>query len=107
MEEVSEATGNLILNCEKNAEKKIKLRRRAIFISIITIFSVTALILVLSMHHEETNKYDTEFEVFDCQESDIECLQLICPAGWQWNNQSAECNIIKGDRFLDNVINHD
>ena len=87
-----------ILNEERKvAEQTIRMRRRAVIFSIATIFSVTAIILVISVMHEEMNKHNVGYQELVCQESDLECFKLICPQGWEWDSESEECAIIPGE----------
>ena len=66
----------------KQAEHSIKVRRRAVILSIVTIFSVTTIILVMSVVHVERNKNNVGFQELVCQEKDLECFKLMCPQGW-------------------------
>ena len=97
--DIPEDRFGLLNNGEEDAVKqKIKLRRRAIYFSIITIFSVTAFILVLSVLHEEMNKQNVGYEDLVCQKSDLECFKLICPQGWKWSIEKDECSITEGKK---------
>ena len=99
--ENSEAGDDLIVNEERKvAEHKIKMRRRAVILSIATIFSVTAIILVISVVHEEMNKHHIGYEELVCQETDLECFKLMCPQGWGWVKEREECHILEGRRSL-------
>ena len=28
-----------------------------------------------------------------CEESDLECMESLCPDGWQWSDRHKECNL--------------
>ena len=81
----------------KNAEHDIKIRRRAIIISIITIFSMTTIIMVMSVVHVELNKSNAGYEELICQETDTECFKLLCPQGWHWVQEKEECAVLDGE----------
>ena len=80
----------------KNAEHNIKVRRRAVICAIATIFSVTTIIMVMSVLHVEMNKFNG-YEELICQETDKECLELLCPQGWEWIKEKGECEILEGE----------
>ena len=77
-------------------EKKIIFRKRAVILSLVTIFSVTAIMLVTSVVIEERTSH-TVYQEIVCQETDIQCIQLLCPQGWQWDNNKGECKIMEGE----------
>merc|ERR1712098_405770 len=77
-------------------EQKLKMRRRAVIFSIVTIFSVTAMILLISVLHEELNLHNVGYEDIICQEGDTECFKLNCPQGWDWDKEKEECSIREG-----------
>ena len=88
----------------KQAERNIEVKRRAVILSIATIFSVTAIILVMSVVHVEMNKNHVGYQELVCQETDVECFKLMCPQGWGWVKEREECHILEGERSLLNVI---
>ena len=97
MESSEAGIDNNLNNDRKVAEQTIRMRRRAVIFSIATIFCVTAIILVISVMHEEMNKHNVGYQELVCQESDLECFKLICPQGWEWDSENEECAIIQGE----------
>ena len=88
-----ECRGNLDRN---GFEKKILWRRRAILLTIITIFSITCIMLIISVIHEETNRSDVGYTELVCQDSDRECLEKLYPQGFSWNKELEYCTISQG-----------
>ena len=41
-------------------------------------------------------KVNIDINVSYCQEKDLDCLELLCPIGWQWNSQMEECSLKRG-----------
>ena len=78
------------------AEHNIRVRRRVVIISIGTIFTVTSIIMVMSMVHVEMNKTDAGYHELICQETDLECVTLLCPQGWGWVREREQCAILDG-----------
>ena len=76
-------------------EKKIMFRKRAVILALVTIFTVTAIMLVTSVVIEE-RRVHTVYQEIVCQETDKECTMLLCPQGWQWNKMKEECQIMQG-----------
>ena len=68
----------------KTAEHNIRVRRRVVIISIATIFTVTSIVMVMSMVYVEMNKSNAGYHELICQETDLECVTLLCPQGWGW-----------------------
>ena len=93
----SEAGEDLVVNDDRKvAEQRIKMRRRAVIFSIVTIFSVTAMVLLISVLHEELNFRNVGYEEVICQEGDADCFKLICPQGWTWVQEEEGCSIMEG-----------
>ena len=80
----------------KLLERNIEVKRRAVILSIVTIFSVTTIILVISVVHVEMNKHHVGYQELVCQETDLECIKLMCPQGWGWVKEKEECDILQG-----------
>ena len=74
--------------------KRIDMKRRAVVLSITTIFVVTAVILVTAVVHEELQKVGDE--EFLCAESDSACWEMFCPQGWLPVKQNNTCQLIEG-----------
>ena len=81
----------------KRAEQRILVRRRAIILSLIIIFSVTTIMLVISVVHEEIKKRNNGYQDLVCQDTDVECLELLCPQGWEWSRKREECELREGE----------
>ena len=75
----------------KDVEHHIKIRRRAVIFSIITIFLVTMVVMVMSVVHVEMNKMSAGYDEVICQETDTGCAKLLCPGGWGWDRTKEEC----------------
>ena len=75
----------------KTAEHHIKIRRRAVIFSIITIFLVTMVVMVMSVVHVEMNKMSAGYDEVICQVTDTGCAKLLCPGGWGWDRTKEEC----------------
>ena len=88
-----ECRGNLDRN---GFEKKILWRRRVILLTIISMFSITCIMLIISVIHEETNRSDVGYTELVCQDSDRECLEKLCPQGFSWNKELEYCTISQG-----------
>ena len=84
----------------KNAEHNIKIRRRAVIFSIITIFTMTTIILVMSVVHVEMNKSNVGYQELICQETDMDCFKLLCPQGWGWVKEKEQCAVLDGTRYI-------
>ena len=41
-------------------------------------------------------KVNIDLNVSYYQEKDLDCLELLCPIGWQWNSQMEECSLKRG-----------
>ena len=80
----------------EHAEHHIRRRRRAVIISIITIFTMTTIIMVMSVVHVEMNKSNAGYQELICQETDMECFKLLCPQGWGWIKEKEQCDIHDG-----------
>ena len=81
---------------KKQAEHKIKVRRRAVLLAIVTIFSVTAILIGMSVVHAEMNKRHVGYHELICQEKDLDCFKLLCPQGWRWLKDKEQCSIVEG-----------
>jgi len=93
----TESGDDLVVNDDRKVvEQKIKMRRRAVIFSIVTIFSVTTMVLLISVLHEELNFHNVGYEDVICQKGDAECFKLICPQGWWWVQEEEECKIMEG-----------
>ena len=68
--------------------------------SIITIFTMTTIILVMSVVHVEMNKSNVGYQELICQETDMDCFKLLCPQGWGWVKEKEECDILDGKRHI-------
>ena len=42
-------------------------------------------------------KVNKEINISYHQEKDLDCLELLCPIGWQWNSQMEECSLKRGN----------
>ena len=42
-------------------------------------------------------KVNIDLNVSYYQEKDLDCLELLCPIGWQWNSQMEECSLKRGN----------
>ena len=42
-------------------------------------------------------KVNIDISVSYYQEKDLDCLELLCPIGWQWNSQMEECSLKRGN----------
>ena len=62
--------------------------------SIITIFTMTTIILVMSVVHVEMNKSNVGYQELICQETDMDCFKLLCPQGWGWVKEKEQCAIL-------------
>ena len=40
------------------------------------------------------------FQVFECEEGDEDCLNLLCPQGWRWNKDKDMCIFLEGTVLL-------
>ena len=87
-------------------EKKILIRKRAVILSIVTIFSVTTIILVISVVHVEINKHHVGYQELVCQETDLECIKLMCPQGWGWVKEKEECDILQGQTIAIKIASY-
>ena len=80
----------------KLTERKLKIRRRAVLLSIATIFAVIAVILVTTVVQEEISKR-YGYEELVCQERDSDCLALLCPQGWVYSLEEDQCHLPPGE----------
>ena len=98
----------------KQTERKIKMRRRALLVSTAVIFTLTAILLFISVAqiqgyqvtpppppplHPPLTSYDCE--ELECEETDWECLALICPQGWHYNHSQHRCYLPEGQASKD------
>ena len=83
----------------KLTERKLKIRRRAVLLSIATIFTVIAVILIITVVQEEISKR-YGYEELVCQERDLDCLALLCPQGWVYRREEDQCHLAPGDQNL-------
>jgi hypothetical protein len=81
----------------KRVEQRKLIRRRAAILSLVIIFSVTTIMLVISVVHEEMKKINNEYQEVVCQETNVECFELLCPQGWKWSRKKEECQQIEGE----------
>jgi hypothetical protein len=81
----------------KGVEQRILIRRRAVILSLVTIFLVTTIMLVISVVHDEMNKSNVGYQELVCQETDVECFELLCPQGWSWSRKKEECELREGE----------
>ena len=86
---------NLLSENRKREERKFQIKRRKLLFFIGTVFSVVALILIISVVHEEYSKQ--KYIVFECDEKDADCLKLLCPQGWKFDQSENIC-------FFENLI---
>ena len=80
----------------KEAEHNIKIRKRVVLLAIVTIFSVTAIIMGMSVVHAEMIKHHEGYHELICQENDLDCFKLLCPQGWRWVKEKEQCSILEG-----------
>ena len=78
------------------AEHNIKVRNRVVLFAIVTIFSVTAIILGMSVVHAEMIKRHVGYHELICQDNDLDCFKLLCPHGWMWFKEKEQCSILEG-----------
>ena len=83
----------------REVEQKILIRRRAVILFIVTVFTVTTIMLVISVVHEEMNKHNVGYQELVCQETDLECFKLMCPQGWEWVRERGQCQLMEGECF--------
>ena len=81
---------------KKQAEHNIKVRRRAVLLAIVTIFSVAAILIGMSVVHAEMNKRHVGYHELICQEKDLDCFKLLWPQGWRWVKEKEQCSILEG-----------
>jgi hypothetical protein len=81
----------------KGVEQRILIRRRAVIVSLVTIFLMTTIMLVISVVHDEMNKSNVGYQELVCQETDVECFELLCPQGWSWSRKKEECELREGE----------
>ena len=77
MESSEAGMDNNLNDDRKVAEQTIRMRRRAVVFSIATIFSLTAIILVISVMNEEMNKHNVGYQELVCQESDLQIWSVL------------------------------
>ena len=82
----------------KLTERKLKIRRRAVLLAIATIFTVTAIILIITVVQEEINKR-YGYQELVCQEQDEDCLSLLCPQGWEYLRDQDQCKVKEGEEL--------
>merc|ERR1712152_21980 len=85
--------GNLLSEDRKREERKFQIKRRKVLFLIGTVFSVVALILIVSVVHEEYNKQ--KYTVFECDDKDSDCLKLLCPQGWNFDKDRNMCFLLQ------------
>ena len=81
----------------KQADQNIKVRRRAVLLAIVTIFSVTAILIGMSVVHAEMNKRQVGYQELICHEKDLDCFKLLCPQDWRWVKEKEQCSILEGN----------
>ena len=80
----------------KQKERKMLMKRRAVILSITTIFLVTAAILVTAVVHEELQRQHIGYSQFFCTEGDVKCWQMMCPQGMAPVKENNTCLAIPG-----------
>ena len=73
-------------------EKRLAIKRCITMAAIASLFIISAVILTLSVVHDvKARANDPEWEEFSCQQSDPDCLDLLCPEGMAWDMVDGKC----------------
>ena len=78
-------------------ERRLARRRCITLVAIASLFIISAVILALSVVHDiKARANDPEWEEFSCQQSDPDCLDLLCPEGMAWDMVDGKCKEMAG-----------
>ena len=90
--------GDVCEHMDREIEEKRLARKRSItMVAIATMFIISAVILTLSVVHDvKARSNDPEYEEFSCQQSDPDCLDLLCPEGMAWDMVGGKCKEMAG-----------
>ena len=83
---------------DREGEERRLARRRCItMVAIASLFVISTVILTLSVVHDvKARANDPEWEEFSCQQSDPDCLDLLCPEGMAWDMVAGKCKEMAG-----------